>query len=59
MLHFVCIAIFLNQILDNKQAVIPLTMKDSQIRRKKKNSTFILETPLVFIIKLGENLKPY
>ena len=36
MQHFVCVAIFSNQILENKQLVIPLLGKDSEIGRKKK-----------------------
>ena len=39
--------------------VIPLSVKGSQMGRKKKNSTFMLEAALVFIIKLRKNVKPY
>ena len=35
-LHFVCIAIFSNQILENKQMIISLLVKGSQIGRKKR-----------------------
>ena len=59
MLHFACVAIFLNQILENKQVVIPLLVRGSQIGRKKKDSIFMLVAPLVLIIKLGENVKSY
>ena len=59
MLHFACVAIFSNQILENKQVVIPLLVRDSQIRRKKKDSIFMLVAPLALIIKLGENVKSY
>ena len=58
MLHFACVVIFSNQILENKQVVIPLLARGSQIGRKK-NSIFMLVAPLVLIIKLGENLKSY
>ena len=59
MLHFACVAIFSNQILENKQVVIPLLMRGSQIGRKKKDSIFMLVIPLMLIIKLGENVKTY
>ena len=36
MLHFAYVAIFSNQILENKQVVIPLLVRGSQIGRKKK-----------------------
>ena len=36
MLHFSCVDIFSNQILENKQAMIPLLVRGSQIGRKKK-----------------------
>ena len=36
MLHFSCVAIFSNQILENKQVVIPLLVRGSQIGRKKE-----------------------
>ena len=36
MLHFVCVTIFSNQILDNKQMMISLFVRGSQIERKKK-----------------------
>ena len=32
-------------------------MKGSQIGRKRKNSTFMLEAPLVLITRLGKNVK--
>ena len=48
-----------NQILENKQVVIPLLVRSSQIERKKKDSIFMLVAPLVLIIKLGENVKSY
>ena len=59
MLHFACVAIFSNQILENKQVVIPLLMRGSQIGTKKKDLIFMLVAPLVLIIKLGENVKSY
>ena len=59
MLHFACVAIFSNQILENKQVVIPLLVRGFQIGRKKKDSIFMLVAPLVLIIKLGENVKSY
>ena len=39
--------------------VIPLLVRGSQIGRKNKDSIFMLVAPLVFIIKLGENVKSY
>ena len=36
MLHFACVLIFSNQILENKQVVIPLLVRGSQIGRKKE-----------------------
>ena len=59
MLHFVCVVIFSNQILENKHVVIPLLVSGSQIGRKKKDSIFKLVAPLVLIIKLVENEKSY
>ena len=59
MLHFSCVDIFSNQILENKQAMIPLLVRGSQIGRKKKDSIYMLVAPLVLIIKLGENVKSY
>ena len=59
MLHFSYVAIFSNQILENKKATIPLLVWGSQIGRKMKDSIFMLAAPLVLIIKLGENVKSY
>ena len=44
MLHFACVAIFSNQILENKQVVIPLLVRGSKIGKKKgKDSLNALE----------------
>ena len=58
-MHFDCVSIFSNQILENKQVVIPLLVRGSQIGTKKKDSMFMLVAPLVLIIKLVENVKSY
>ena len=52
MLHFSYVSIFSNQILENKQVVIPLLVRGSQIGRKNKDSIFMLVASLVLIIKL-------
>ena len=52
MLDFTYVVIFSNHILENKQVVIPLLVRGSQIGRKMKDSILMLVAPLMLIIKL-------
>ena len=53
MLHFAYVAIFSNQILENKQVVFPLLVRGSQIGRKKKDSLNAIETLNAIVRDLG------
>ena len=59
MLHFVYAAIFSNQILQNKPAVILLLVQDLQILKRKIDCKNMLGALIVHIIKLGECVKPW
>jgi hypothetical protein len=59
MLHSVYIAIFSNVMLENKEVVIHLLLKTSQIGSVQKSSKFMKEESIVLTTKLRECLKIY
>jgi hypothetical protein len=59
MLHFVYAVIFSNVILENKEVVIHLLPRASQIGSVQKSSKFMKEESIVLIAKLRECLMIY